>query len=462
MKLIITSIFPLGFVGSNVTVKPDEKKAPDSSYRADSVTWMGGAGSTQTLKKSVFLGAAGEYTLSAILRSPGNSRFGSEDVLKVGDVKWNLSKLNSSPDRWIQAEFSFVADGESPEIPDLESDGGITVNSVLAESVTLSVDGVEADALTGALLSFDNIDSKYQISSNTASSSGSIVVSLVENTLIADGVTTESLAFIEPPSDRETWIEFYCESTATLDFGGIQVEKGGFSTSMIFQEGPKQIRFQSSFKFQPKDNPISSQSLSSFGWLFHLKSWKGEGNILDSGNFSVSIDSTGHLAVACGSSSLVSRSPLPGANVKFFVSVSPDAGSLLLYIDGVFDGSTTLTGFTVESGKWLDFSSLGSREIYSIACIGESLSQLPQSVGDLATGEVANLFSEDLLPSNVISDRDTSFTLKSLVLPPPQYHLYLKRSRDYQGISFLLPMPLIFRLGIQLLQFAKESELPGR
>jgi len=407
--------------GSNVTIRPNEAPAPDASFQADTVTWLGATGNSQLLQYPLLLEAAKTCTCWLLLQAAGNSRFGPKDVVEVvGDVaepvSVPLNALNGYPDQWRILELQFTTGGRQPSLP--QSDPGAEryeIAAVAAASVTVSgLNGVAANDLEGGQASFDEVpDSLYLITANSASNGGLVEVTVSGNTLPADGVTTSGkVGFVGPPEQAVT-LRLYSESTASLVWGGAQLEAKPFRTSMIYQGGERLVRGATRYEFQPKDNVLAG--LSTFGVKLTFSLWRGDGNLLAGGNFQLWVES-GKLQVRAGSTSLSDLDELPSKPVQIFCQVAAESASIKLFVNGVLKAAASLSGFVADRAP-LVFTSKGVRALKACLLFSALLKDGQPELGERASQEVGELFANEMIPAAAIAAHTAAFTLSAVTVP---------------------------------------------
>lgn len=408
--------------GSNVIVQPDESVAPDASWLADRVIWAPGNGNTQVLKRTVAIAAAKKHTLSLFLRLRGG-QFGSQDVIRVtggvvGSAIVNLSQLNKYLNRYRILELTFTSAGSEPTtLQNVHQDSSYTITSLTNNSITISTTNtaVTTNSLLGGQVAFSTPEKSFVILSNTAFVNGSVTIVLDVTNLTAEGVTTaNSKVFVNEAANQLVTIEVYCESTAALDWGGIQLEERDFRTSPIYQQ--EEITVRAATRLFYRSSPIAN--LRTFGIFINLKEWRGDGNLFDFVDFrSWIVD--GKLRVAAGSTEIGTLDNLP-KNAKIFVQLSEESSSLSLFVNGVLKARTAITGFVAGLNNTFTLTSLGFRAIYRLAIFDKPLLDGNPTVGAVGGQEVAQLFSAATIIDPVsISSHAPLLTLAPVTIPPP-------------------------------------------
>lgn len=404
--------------GSNVFVQSDRGVAPDNSYLADSVTWINGQGATQRLQRQFSLDAAETYQLTLILQATGG-RCGSADVIRVsggvvGNPSLPLSQLNEQLGKYRILTLPFTTTGVKPVLPASETQLGFIVTAVTANTVTVTgVTNSGVNALVGGVARFGSVAS-YEITASTAVVSGSIVVTVATNNLIANGVTTANRATFEGAPERICTVEIYCESTFSLLWGCGDLKRGAFRTSPIYQLGETVVRGGATMAFQNRDNPLVD--LINFGVFGELRSWRGDGNLIDFGDLKLSVVNN-KLRVTAGSTQLEDSDPLP-ENSRFFVGVSSESSSISLFVNGLLKRRSNLSNFRPASNPVI-LTTPGLRAWKMIVTYGQVLLDGKPEIGEAPSQEVARLFSptEPVVGADLISAPPASFNLPLITVP---------------------------------------------
>jgi hypothetical protein len=407
--------------GSNVIVFPDEVPAPDAStYMADRVVWSSGDGLTQILKRSFSLEAGYTYTMSLILMLTGGQLAGDRDVIRlVGGVEGSstikLSQLNNYSNRYRLISLQFKVAGKQLVLPTASAGGyshdtGYTVTAVSANTITTTISGtIVADQFKGGQVQFGTNTKVYPIlSSSPNAANGSVTVTIDASTLIVDGVTVGTVARFLGAQNQPVDLEFYVESTLSLNFGGIQIEKSPFRTSMIYQDADLKVRAISRLVY--RNNPIAK--LKSFGIFINLKEWRGDGNIADFGTLNLSIVSN-RLVVKAQNATLSTDLVLP-ASVKIFLQVTEENNSISLFINKTLVAKTNLLGYVGDHHANFTLTSEGVRSWKSFIVFDKVLLDGNPETGGIASQEVAYLFDTEA----IISARAISAPPPLIVLPP--------------------------------------------
>lgn len=408
--------------GSNVIIQPDEVKAPDSSYLADRVIWAPGIGSTQLIRYTVSLPAGTAFTLWGIQKLAAG-QFGPLDVMRcvggvVGSPALNLSVLNQQQGRYRVIELAVTTAGRQPIYPTtVQHDDTYVVTAVTTNTVTLTIPGatVAAGNFVGGRVRFSNLPETtfYEILANTASSSNSVTLTLQASNLSADGVTTSSRGILEPAANQTVNIEFYVERAIVLEWGGLMMEPLPFRTSMIYQESEINLRNEAELSW--RNSPIAG--LKTFFVFVQIKFWRGDGNLLDCGNFCLWIENN-RLYVRAGATALSTPEPIPLTNTKILVQVSEESATISLFVNQVLRARTALPNFTADPQAEASMTSLGVRAIQTVLCNDTLLLDGQPGLGDLAGEEVEELFNNPVVvDATAISAHAPLIQLNPVTIP---------------------------------------------
>lgn len=412
--------------GASVSVRVDNtgrgQTAPDGTPRADRLRWDVGNGSSQILKRTVSLQAASDYTLSGILRLAGGL-FGGADVIRVvggvvGAPKLGLAGLNPQINRYPKPlELPFKTAGGIPKYPgNVHQISALTIASVENDKLTLNLPPAYSSAVNdwagGQLL----INGQYYlITGNTASASSQIAVTLSVTGLPSLGITTALKAELKDAPAQAVTIEFYCENTASIDWGGLFLEARNFRTSPIYQGASITIRSGALLTY--RKSPIAA--MKTFGIFAQLNEWRGDGNLFDFGNLKLWIKG-GKLNLEAAGNAIELSEPLPKFGVKFFLQVLESNSTLTLYINGVLRYRTTLNNFRADTYSPLILTSEGWREWQRLLVKDTPLAEGQINVNDAARADVAALFTNTVpIDATAISSHAPLILLPPVTVPPP-------------------------------------------
>lgn len=407
--------------GTNVIVQEDRAAAPDGTTRADRITWTGGAGATQVLRRSLSLDPGTTYTLSLYCRLRTNGgQFGVNDVIRmvggvVGNPTANLNVLNGFAGLYRVIELTFTTAGSIPNVEiSATEDYAVTAITTTTVTITLPDVVVTADQLVGARLAFDN-DETYSVTANTATSSQNVTVTLDAVNLPGDGISTANRVVVLGPAQQDVDFEVYCESVVSLDWGIVDLKEGSFRSSPINQSGEKTIRADTTIYY--RYGPLAG--LPSFGFFMDIRYWRGSGVFLETPGFFVWAEDDGRLTCQLQSTPLTTTNPIPSENTKVFIQVSSETTSLSIYVNGRLEARTTVPDVDLAEGPF-SLISAGVRCYRKgrIICFSSALTDGGISVGQQAADEVAELFAdEDVISASAISSQSPGILLPAVQIP---------------------------------------------
>jgi len=423
--------------GSNVRIYPDEVESPDTTtYQGDRIDWGNGEGSTQLLKRTLSLKAGQQYTLTAFLRLPPGEQASDKDVMRCGGVTFQLKQLNNYINRYRICEFQFTTSGSQLSLPGYSHNTSYNVATVRADTVTLAVgEAILSNQFAGGQLQFGSSTRLYSILANTASSNGVVVLTLDSSTLIADGVTANSPARLHGASGQLVDLEFYCESSLSLHFGGINLEERSFRTSMIYQDEALNVRGATILSF--RRNPIGK--LKSFGVFIDLKEWRGDGNIVDLGNLKAHIASSRLVVVAAGIT--ITVPDLLPKRSKIYIQISAENTNISVYLNKVLVARSSIYDFVGDAHTDFVLTSEGVRSLYQVLFFDSNLLDGQNVVGQPALNEVAELFdARVILDSTIIATNLPPIVLPPLTVPPAAPALAKSQIRSFVPASGMVTL----------------------
>jgi hypothetical protein len=406
--------------GSNVTVRKDYAPAPDASYLGDRLRWDVGSGASQSLKRDFLLEADTDYTLSMILRLAGGV-FGASDFLQITGTgtffSVGLGELNDSLNRYKLIEKTFRTAGRQPVFPgSVHQVQNYAIAALTQNTLTLTIPSGytinPGDWIGGQILVNNRA---YDITNNTITG-GTNVVTVTPVTLLADGVTTAMKAVLgEAPAQLVT-IELYSESTVSIDWGGMQLEKRPFRTSMVYQDGEIEIRNKALLSW--RHSPIAG--MKTFGFFAELREWRGDGLLFDFGNLKASIVD-GKLNMVVGSIPVNLLDDLPTEHLKIFLQISEANSQMSLYVNGILKAKINAPNFRADTLAALDLTSSGLRIWQWLIALDKTLLEGQVNVGDSAKAAIADLFNnQTLIDSVAISSHAPLINLNPVTVPGVQ------------------------------------------
>jgi hypothetical protein len=402
--------------GGQVTVRSDYAPAPDTSYRADQVTWSTGSGAAQILRRTFRLEAGQEYVIQAFLKLKGGS-FASNDVMRVAGLniaapaQVSLSVLNGSLNQYKKLQLKFRVAGKQPKLPATTHElPSFTTAQVNTNNLTIVIPpgfNVGSNDFEGGRLTTAN-NRVYRIAGNTAVTNGQVIITTQEATLVADGVIVGSKVVVTNPEGLNVDIEFYSESTATIDWGGLDIKQGNFFTSPIYQEGAVKPRSESSLSW--RHSPFAD--LKSFGFYGDVKYWEGDGGLFESGNFSGEIINQ-KLVIKAGGTTLSLAEVLP-SSFRFFIQVQESLGIITVYVNNVLRAQGAVANFRASNSVPFALKSDAVRVWRDLLVREETTIEGQPTLGAAAQEEVLELFQN---PVPILAQEISAYT-PVVQLPP--------------------------------------------
>jgi hypothetical protein len=409
--------------GSNITVRGDVVLAPDGSQRGDRVSWGVGTGNTQLIQRPVTLKAGTQYYLSGLFNLVGG-RFAVSDVIRmlgnvIGTVESSFSSLNTyfGNYRWI--ELGFTTQGIQPKLPDAEAiSNGYTISSISANSVILnSVTGIISNNLIGGQIGFSNNPAKkYNITSNTISGSTcTVITDPISGSIVADGVNSTHKAQLYGAPDVASMLQIYVESAVSINWGGIQLEEGGFRTSMIYQDAIITPRAPTKLIYRKQSNPLIG--LKTFGLLVDLKFWRGDGVLFSIGNISADIVED-RLKLTVGNTVVIDPSPLPIAP-QIYIQVNGESFILSLFVNKKVVARANLSGFQPSVSR-ISLTSLGVRCFNRIVVLNRAFADGSVDIGEPVQSDMADVLFSEITDVSAVAVAVPELVLPFVTIPAPE------------------------------------------
>jgi hypothetical protein len=409
--------------GSSISVRGDVILAPDGSQRGDRVSWSVGTGNTQIIQRSLTLKAGTQYFLSGLFRLMGG-RFSVTDVIRIvggviGSPTVSFSSLNTFLGNYRWVTLAFTTLGSQPKLPDMDtSQGGYTVSSVSANSVTLSgITGIASSDLIGGQIGFsNNANKKYNITANNISGSTcTITTDPGSGNITTDGVNTTHKASLFGAPDIASALQLYVESAISIDWGGIQLEESAFQTSMIYQDATISSRAQTRLVYRKQSNPLVG--LKTFGILIDLKFWRGDGNLFAVGNVIVVIAGS-KLKLIVGSTVVTDSQELPQAS-QIYIQVNGESFTLSLFINRKIVARANLSGFQPSISQ-IVLTSIGVRCFNRIVVLNRAFADGNVEIGEFVGSEMATVLFSEITDVGAVAVSVPELVLPFVTIPSPE------------------------------------------
>lgn len=230
-----------------------------------------------------------------------------------------------------------------------------------------------------------------------------------------------SIQFTLPPDlvsiheSIEIHIEWYIENSCTLYITGLQLEKRNFRSFFVYQD--EEIKKVAKSVLYYQQSPI--EGLGSFGFFFRMVNWRGNGNIVQSGDLKIAVEG-GQLLITKGSERYLVEKILP-QKFACFVQVATETQSINVYVDGVLIWKRSLgTGtYRLAPGPMI-LTTQGIRVYSLIATTNAYLEDGLVDVGQVALREVGDLFAKFYIPPELLTAAPQKFVTDSVKIPASQ------------------------------------------
>lgn len=230
-----------------------------------------------------------------------------------------------------------------------------------------------------------------------------------------------SIQFTLPPDlvsiheSIEIHIEWYIENSCTLYITGLQLEKRNFRSFFVYQD--EEIKKVAESVLYYQQSPI--EGLGSFGFFFRMVNWRGNGNIVQSGDLKIAVEG-GQLLITKGSERYLVEKILP-QKFACFVQVATETQSINVYVDGVLIWKRSLgTGtYRLAPGPMI-LTTQGIRVYSLIATTNAYLEDGLVDVGQVALREVGDLFAKFYIPPELLTAAPQKFVTDSVKIPASQ------------------------------------------
>ena len=298
--------------------------------------------------------------------------------------------------------------------------GGTGNDVTLKRSLTLSsnTDYVFSIILSQSEGSVSNVQDVIQIKGAVVGSP-SITIESLNSTIGKYRILEIPFKTIDTTNTVLVSLEFYIPSTVVLNISGMQIEAGFFRSSFILQDEEQKTRQASSLIY--RKNPTND--LKNCGIFVSVLDWKGDGNIINTGDISLVINNS-KLLVTVNGSAIAVNIDLP-KSFKVFVQVSQENLNFSVYLNGILRVRQTISNFSGGDGL-VALTSTGIRRIGMVIFTDKTLIELQKTLGGAATDEVFELFNNPvILDSAVISFDPPLVILPEVNLPAKPNNLEL-------------------------------------
>jgi hypothetical protein len=215
--------------------------------------------------------------------------------------------------------------------------------------------------------------------------------------------TTAGSEVADPTDDtvnRAVVISLYLEKSASLDWLGGQIEEGSYDTSFIDPENGSRIRDGDYLNYS--DSPVAG--LASFVTYLNLENWRGNGNLINAGNFQLSIDQ-GKLKAVCGTVTCTDPDPLP-ASAQIACRVSQGLSRVQIYVNQVLKAKATLSSYQANASE-VTIAGEGFRQIRCLYLFNRDLADGSIDTNQKVLSDLLTLHTQDSLITDLAEGHAT-------------------------------------------------------
>jgi hypothetical protein len=243
--------------------------------------------------------------------------------------------------------------------------------------------------------------------------SGKILAQVSLGEMLNDAIDANKRIDIQfvPIDETLVHIEFFMENSMTLEVTIVQIEERNFPSFPVYQQSvivpvePTILYYHQS--------PL--KGLRTFGVMGAIEYWRGDGNLVECGDFKIAIKGR-KLCVEVGTSSVVSEELLN--SFKFYVQVVSETGLTNVYIDGKLAAKTPSPNLYRASESAMVLSSEGVRCFQHLVCTEGLMEDGRVEVGHFALKDIKRLFEGIPIPAEIIGSSSQKFIGKPVEVPP--------------------------------------------
>lgn len=217
----------------------------------------------------------------------------------------------------------------------------------------------------------------------------------------------------KPEGNHPVFLEFLIENSLTLNITGVQVEQRDFRTFFVYQQ--QAIAPVDPTIFYYPQSPL--KGLNTFGVMASVEYWRGDGAIIECGDFKVRIENK-KLAVYAGTSVVSTPHEVPEKFV-FYVQTVSESQTVSIYIDGKLIARVPSPNLYRVPEAPMVFSSQGVRCFEYLLCTEGLFEDGRIEIGQLALKDIRHLFEvSPPIPSEMIGSSTQKFIGKPVEVPP--------------------------------------------
>jgi hypothetical protein len=219
----------------------------------------------------------------------------------------------------------------------------------------------------------------------------------------------------KPTGNQPVHLEFLIENSLTLNITGVQIEQRDFRSFFVYQQ--EKIKPVEPTIFYYHQSPL--KGLNTFGVLGAIEYWRGDGAILECGDFKIRIENK-KLSVYVGTSLVSTPHTLPEKFV-FYTQVVSESQTVSIYIDGTLIVRVPSPNLYRVSETPMVLSSEGVRCFEYLLCTEGLFEDGRIENNQPALKDVRRLFEQSPpIPSELIGSSTQKFIGKPVVVPPAE------------------------------------------
>lgn len=216
----------------------------------------------------------------------------------------------------------------------------------------------------------------------------------------------------KPEGNQPVFLEFLIENSLTLNITGVQIEQRNFRTFFVYQQ--QVIAPVEPTLFYYHQSPL--KGLNTFGILAAIEYWRGDGAVVECGDFKIRIENK-KLSVYVGTSLVSTPHEVPD-KFTFYVQTVSESQTVSIYIDGKLIARVPSPNLYRVTEAPMVFSSEGVRCFEYLLCTEGLFEDGRIENGQLALKDVRKLFEmSPPIPSELIGSSTQKFIGKPVEVP---------------------------------------------
>jgi hypothetical protein len=216
----------------------------------------------------------------------------------------------------------------------------------------------------------------------------------------------------KPEGNKPVHLEFLIENSLTLNITGVQVEQRNFRSFFVYQQ--QAISPVEPTVFYYHQSPLNG--LNTFGVLGAIEYWRGDGAILECGDFKIRIENK-KLSVYVGTALVSTPHEVP-EKFRFYVQTVSESQTVSIYIDGKLVARVPSPNLYRVTESPIVLSSQGVRCFEYLLCTEGLFEDGRIENGQFALKDVRHLFEmSPPIPSEMIGSSTQKFIGKPVEIP---------------------------------------------